>query len=304
LTCIVRVEQFEAVVHAGHAACLATGPPACGPQAFISATMSNSQRTNGARAATAVADAIAQLLGEGGDEAFDRLTRLATMALRAPASALSLMVEAKLLLKSQVGLPEPWASDRAEPLPHAIFRHAAATSKPFIVEDCARHPLTKDMALAPGWEHAAYCGIPLVLGGRRVVGVLSVFDGKPRHWSEREVGFLQDLASSAVQEIAERIEPTPAPATARDPGAAVPSQAAEPFFAIDADWNFTVVTPRAEALLRRPAAELIGVNLFTALPGLMGTTFHQEYLRAFSEHSAVEFEDWCAPLDLWLGTRA
>lgn len=257
------------------------------------------------RTASQVSGVVAQLLEEGPDETFDRLTRLASMALRAPAAVLSLLADGRLVIKSATGLPEPWASTPSAPLPHAIFRHALATSKPFVADDIRRHPLTRDMVLGAGWESAAYCGIPLLLAERRVIGVLSVMDVRPRTWTDDEIHFLQDLGASAVQEVEARLDRAPA---LEDPATtgllAELARGAEAFVAFDADWRFIHVNSRAERILRRTTAELLGASFFNVFPGIMGTLFHQELVRAFSEGTAVEFEERCESLDLWLEVRA
>ena len=266
--------------------------------------MSSVARSPKTKSRPPISDLLALLLEEGADEAFERLARLATMALRAPAGVLALMQGARLQIKSATGLPEPWASDEAQPLPHAMFRHALATSKPFLVDDVQRHPLTRDMGLGAGWEHAAYCGVPLVLGDRRVVGVLAVLDPKPRAWTDREIGFLQDLAASAAQEIESRTAYRVAATTAPDELLELLAKATDGFVAVDADWTITAANERAEALLRRPHAQLVGTSLLTAFPGVVTTAFHEELTRAFGEGATVEFEERCASLDAWFEVRA
>jgi diguanylate cyclase (GGDEF)-like protein/PAS domain S-box-containing protein len=246
--------------------------------------------------------AVAAILGEGPEEAFDRLTRLATLALRAPLAVISLITDGRLLLKSQVGMPEPWASDRDVPLPHAIFRHAVATSKPFIIDDTARHPLTRDMLLGDEWSHAAYCGIPLVLEGRRVAGVLSVMDRRPRQWTPREISFLHDLAASAVDEIVERLSPDRPRAAAAPPEPTAP--APDALVNVSADWRIDAVNSRAEAVLRKPSSELVGRNLLEVFPSLRDSVFHQQWRRALTESDTVEHESWCATLGAWIESRA
>jgi diguanylate cyclase (GGDEF)-like protein/PAS domain S-box-containing protein len=250
---------------------------------------------------------VARLLEDGPEDAFDRLTRLATMALRAPVSVLSLISNARLLVKSQVGLPEPWASTPQQPLPHAMFRHALATSKAFVVEDVRRHPLTKDMVLGAGWEQAAYCGVPILLAERRVAGVLSVMSLEPRGWTDAEITFLQDLAATAAQEIEGRLEAEAEAEAERaepDDGLGALGQLTDAVFTLDADWRLVAVNPRAERLLGRTAAELAGESFFNLFPGIVGTVFHQEFVRAMAEQCAVELEDHCNCLHLWLEVRA
>jgi diguanylate cyclase (GGDEF)-like protein/PAS domain S-box-containing protein len=265
--------------------------------------------TNGLTSTTSIqpqpptAPSVASILGTGSEEAFDRLTRLATLALRAPLAVISLITDGRLLLKSAVGLPEPWASDRDVPLPHAIFRHAVATSKPFIVENTSRHPLTRDMLLGEEWSNAAYCGIPLVLPGRRVIGVLSVMDRKPRSWTPREISFLQDLGASAAEAIQERLQPT-----ARVQPVATPAPEVQPatdaLIVMDRAGLVTAVNAKAESVLRRPAKELTGRRLADSFPSLEGSVFQQHWNRALEGTAEAELEQWCETLGVWLESRA
>jgi diguanylate cyclase (GGDEF)-like protein/PAS domain S-box-containing protein len=247
---------------------------------------------------------VARLLEEGPEEAFDRLGRLAAMALHAPVAVLSLISNARLRIKSQIGLPEPWASHPEMPLPHAMFRHALATSKPFVVRDVRGHPLTKDMLLGAGWESAAYCGVPIIVAERRVVGVMAVMDLESRDWSDAEITFLQDLAASAAQEVETRLEAEEAEPEESDPTIAVLGQLTDAVFVLDSDWRFTAVNPRAERILRRDSAALLGVSLLNVYPEIVTTVFHQEFVRALAEQCAIEIEDRCGCLDAWFEVRA
>ncbi|MCI0436295.1 MAG: EAL domain-containing protein [Gemmatimonadetes bacterium] len=247
--------------------------------------------------------AVASLLGDGPDEALDRIVRLAALALRTPLAVLAIIDDGRLRVKSQVGMPEPWASDPVVPLPHAILRHVLATSKPFVVEDTTRHPLMRDMVLSEEWRRAAYCGVPITLEGRRPVGVLFVLDARPRQWAEREIGFLRDLADSVLVEIDRRLAPEPEtpPATA-EPAIMAPTNEAQ--LTVDADWRIRSANARAETLLGRPRPELVGASLLHVFPSLVGSVFHHEYVRAFTDRVQIELEAWCGTLGLWLETRA
>lgn len=251
------------------------------------------------------AGSIPLLLEKGPEEAFDRLTRLAAMALRAPAAVLGLISSARLLVKSQTGMPAPWSAPPYPALPHAMFRHALATSKPFIIEDIRRHPLTRDMGLGAGWENAAYCGVPIVLATRRVAGVLAVFDERPRPWTDREIGFLQDLATSAVEEIEAvmRAMKVEEPESARA-AAVVVAEAPDGLLVMDAGGCIRNVNARAESILRCSAGDLLGETLLGAFPGAAGTPFETELGRAAKDGGGVSFEEYCTSLRAWLEVRA
>jgi PAS domain S-box-containing protein len=227
------------------------------------------------------------------------------MALHTPIAIVSLISNARLLVKSAMGLPDPWAKEPHTPLPHAMFRHALATSKPFVVSDIREHPLTRDMDFGAHRSNASYCGVPIIIAERRVVGVFAVLSAEPRDWTDAEVTFLQDLAASAAQEIESRVnaadEPEPESTNA---GMVALGQLTDGVFVLDADWRFVAVNPRAERILRLDTAELVGSSLLEVFPDIVHSVFHQEFVRALAEQCAVEIEERCGCLDVWLEVRA
>jgi formate hydrogenlyase transcriptional activator len=144
------------------------------------------------------------LLDSPPEEAFDRLTRLASCLLHVPAAIVSLVDDERLFFKSSVGLPEPWASLRETPLSHSMCKHALLTGQPFIVSDVRAHPLVRDNPAALELGVIAYAGIPLITAEGVTLGTFSVLDAKPRAWTEEEVEVLHTLAASALTEIATR----------------------------------------------------------------------------------------------------
>ncbi len=76
------------------------------------------------------------------------------------------------------------------------------------------------------------------------------------------------------------------------------------FFALDKDWRFTYLNKQCELLLRRPVAELLGKNLWEEFPEAVGSTFHEQYLKAVAGQTPVTFEDYYGPFDSWFEVRA
>src|SRR5258706_4123403 len=64
------------------------------------------------------------LLDSPPEEAFDRLTRLATTVLRVPVAVVSLVDGDRQFFKSQCGMSEPPASSRQTPLIHSVCKDA------------------------------------------------------------------------------------------------------------------------------------------------------------------------------------
>ncbi|MBE9016706.1 hypothetical protein C7Y66_10715 [Chroococcidiopsis sp. CCALA 051] len=75
------------------------------------------------------------------------------------------------------------------------------------------------------------------------------------------------------------------------------------FFALDGDWRFTYINSQAENLLQRSPDELLNRQIWFEFPAIVGTVFEREYRRAATEQVTVQFEEFFAPLDKWLGVR-
>jgi DNA-binding transcriptional MerR regulator len=145
------------------------------------------------------------LLDTAAEEAFDRLTRLAVAAVRAPMALVSLVLPERQFFKSAVGLPEPWATRREAPLSHSFCKHAVASRRPLVIADARLDPLVCDNAAIPDLGVIAYAGIPLVTGEENVIGTLCAIDTEPREWTEAELGLLEDLAGLTMNVIELRV---------------------------------------------------------------------------------------------------
>jgi GAF domain-containing protein len=145
------------------------------------------------------------LLDSLAEEAFDRLTRLATQVIHVPVSLVSLVDEKRQFFKSAQGLPEPWSKARETPLTHSFCQHIANTGDPLIVTNSLEHPLVKENLAVRDLGVLAYAGVPLTLPNGLVLGTLCVIDHQPRNWTEGEIALLCDLAASAMTEIELRL---------------------------------------------------------------------------------------------------
>jgi signal transduction histidine kinase len=139
------------------------------------------------------------------EEAFDRLTRLATSILHVPIALVSLVDADRQFFKSCIGLSEPWASQRETPLSHSFCQHAIALNVPLLIEDARSHPLVRDNLAISDLGVVAYAGIPLTMPDGFVLGSFCIMDTKPRLWKEEEVKILQELAASVLTEIELRL---------------------------------------------------------------------------------------------------
>jgi len=75
-------------------------------------------------------------------------------------------------------------------------------------------------------------------------------------------------------------------------------------FTLDRSWCFTFINPEAERQLARNAGDLLGHELWTALPAAFGIIVDHEFRRAMTENVSVTIEEFFAPLGKWLALRA
>jgi PAS domain S-box-containing protein len=140
------------------------------------------------------------------EEPFDRLTGLATKALRVPVSLVTLVDDERQFFKSNHGLPEPWALRSETPLTHSFAQHVVTSGEPLVVENTRSHPLVRSNPAVQELNVVAYAGVPLRTEESHVLGAFSVLDHVPRDWKPSEIDILQDLAELAMWEINQRID--------------------------------------------------------------------------------------------------
>jgi PAS domain S-box-containing protein len=75
------------------------------------------------------------------------------------------------------------------------------------------------------------------------------------------------------------------------------------FVAFDRELNFTYVNERAEAVLERRAAELVGRNYYDAYPESRGSAFAACYHQALATGQPAQLEAYFAPWDRWFENR-
>lgn len=135
---------------------------------------------------------------------FDRISRIATMALRAEASLVTLVDTDRQVFVGCVGLSEPWVSTREMPLSHSFCQHVAATGVPLLVTDARIHPRFADNGAVTELNVVAYAGVPFFAKDGTVLGSLCVIDPQPREWMPEEIALLTDLALEVQTEIEAR----------------------------------------------------------------------------------------------------
>jgi signal transduction histidine kinase len=146
------------------------------------------------------------LLDAPTDEAFDRLTRLASKLLDAPLSTVTLVDEERQFYMSCTGFPEPLATLRQTPLEFSFCKHTVVLGKPLVIPDVRGHPLVGDNPAISQFGVTAYAGIPLLTSDGHALGTLCVMDFKVREWTADQVSSLTDLAAAVSTEIELRMD--------------------------------------------------------------------------------------------------
>ena len=137
------------------------------------------------------------LLDSPPETSFDRLTRLTSRLLGAPTALVSLVDRDRQFFKSQVGLAEPFASERQTRLSHSFCPWVVSDRDALVVGDATQHPvLAKNLAVRD-MGVVAYAGVPLAGRDGQAIGSFCAIDSIPREWSDREMETLRDLGQVA-----------------------------------------------------------------------------------------------------------
>jgi formate hydrogenlyase transcriptional activator len=138
------------------------------------------------------------------EEAFDRLTRLATSVLRVPVSLVNLVGSDRQYFKSQCGLGEPFANWRHNPLTYSFCKYVVGLSEPLIVADARQDPRFAQWPTVLELGVISYAGVPLITSDGHAIGTFAVVDLQPHDWTEQDVDALRLLGTSTMTEIDRR----------------------------------------------------------------------------------------------------
>ncbi|HEX8229162.1 MAG TPA: PAS domain S-box protein [Chloroflexia bacterium] len=79
---------------------------------------------------------------------------------------------------------------------------------------------------------------------------------------------------------------------------------ADAFYAVDSDWRFVYLNPKAEELLQRSRLDLIGKNVWAEFPEAVDTPLYAEFQRAIRSKQPVRTEAYYAPFAAWFEAYA
>jgi len=150
--------------------------------------------------------ALAQtgLMGSPPREEFDRLARIASCAIGAPISLVSLVDDHRQCFPGAVGLPKSLDSERETPLSHSFCQHVVTSGDVLVVEDARKHDLVKDNLAVSDLGVISYAGVPITMPDGSVIGSFCSISKEERKWSEDDVNVLKDLSTVASELIRSR----------------------------------------------------------------------------------------------------
>jgi PAS domain S-box-containing protein len=82
------------------------------------------------------------------------------------------------------------------------------------------------------------------------------------------------------------------------------------FFVVDENWEFTYANERGRRVIGRAmdvdgdATDLLGRNIWEAIPSLEGTEFSKQYRQAMAQQESTSFEAYFEPLRTWFEVSA
>jgi signal transduction histidine kinase/CheY-like chemotaxis protein len=142
-----------------------------------------------------------QILDTEPEEAFDRITALASKILGVPISLISLLDPERQWFKSHHGLEA-----RETPRELAFCAHAIMGDDVFIVEDARQDPRFAGNPLVTGAPDIRfYAGAPLMAPDGHRIGTMCVIDRTPRHLTAEQKAILADFAAVVIEAMELRV---------------------------------------------------------------------------------------------------
>jgi diguanylate cyclase (GGDEF)-like protein len=149
------------------------------------------------------------VLDTASEEAFDRITHLASDLFAMPIALVSLIDESRQWFKSRVGLD---ASETGRDI--SFCTHAIEDDQVMVVQDARHDPRFAENPLVQGDPNICfYAGAPLRTPDGFNIGTLCIIDRAPREISEAQKNVLAQLANLVVQELELRRAATTDPLT-------------------------------------------------------------------------------------------
>ncbi len=132
------------------------------------------------------------------EERLNRITRVAATLFDVPIAMINLVTSDRIRFKSCVGLTQGDSVDRGQ----SFCSMAADQDAPLMIQNALLDEQFKNSPLVLGeLQIRSYTGKSLHTNNGYRIGTLCLFDTKPRKYSAKQLGLLEDLSKWAESEI-------------------------------------------------------------------------------------------------------
>ncbi|WZP00834.1 PAS domain S-box protein [Isosphaeraceae bacterium EP7] len=148
------------------------------------------------------------------------------------------------------------------------------------------------------------CRVRRADGAVRVIAARGLARHDARGRAAKMLGIVEDITEAKLAE-SEMIRLREEERAADKRAERILESVTDAFFAIDRQWRFTYLNPRAGHQLQRDRDELLGKGIWEEFPDAIGTEFERQYRAAVDERRVATFEEYYpAPLNAWFEVHA
>jgi len=104
-------------------------------------------------------------------------------------------------LKATQAIDPEYVKDRSLTMAEGVVGFVATQNQPLMVKDVLKEPRFKEKEMAKKMGLVSMLGVPLRVGGDKVIGVLNCFTSEPHDFSETEVNLITAVANQAAAAI-------------------------------------------------------------------------------------------------------
>ncbi len=141
------------------------------------------------------------LLGAAAAGSWDSLTDLAARLLDAPMAFMTVADDRHSYWLSCAGVELGSDADRENPVEESFCQYVIADRAPFVTEDAAVHPRTRDNPSVTLLGVRAWAGHPVLDAAGNALGSFCVMDTVPRAWTAEQLEVLGTLAAAASAQV-------------------------------------------------------------------------------------------------------
>ncbi len=232
-----------------------------------------------------------QILDTSAEQAFDDLTRLASLLCDTPMAVMSLIDENRQWFKSRVGI-EIAETPRAV----AFCAHTIQQRESLVVPDAARDDRFRNNPFVKAKDGIRfYAGVPLITPDGHAIGTLSVMDRKSRQLEARQLDALRALARQAEKQLEVRVYVDRLARTIQERETVerrlreanqftseIIDGAAQGIVVYDRSFRYVVWNRFMEELTGMPSKHVLGNNAMQLFPHVRGQGIHALLDRALA----------------------